>query len=192
MRLNGRGIIERDLHTGAEHDVDAVPPPQDLWAAYVEANGLDGDAAELLAQPFNRNKRTAAGRSAHAALVPDHRRPTNTRGHGAWRGPRPALDGNRNGQDLHCHADCAQTANVAPGRLSRIGTYRVLYLADLDVLLTQPMDKVFSPAFGTDPLRRVKGEPDLNRELYFASYQAMSGGGDEASLSAPTRQAFST
>lgn len=55
----------------------------------------------------------------------------------------------------------------------------MLYLAELDVLLTQPMDKYFAPAFGSDPVKRVRSGVDRSRELYFASYQAMSGPGDE-------------
>jgi len=60
--------------------------------------------------------------------------------------------------------------------------YRVLYLADLDVLLKQPMDKDFQSAFGTEPMKRVRGRVDRSREIYFASYQAMSGPGDESTL----------
>lgn len=53
--------------------------------------------------------------------------------------------------------------------------YRVLYLADRDTLLTQPMRKDFIPAFGRDPLQRVLGKVDASREIHFASYQAMAG-----------------
>jgi type I restriction enzyme, R subunit len=48
-------------------------------------------------------------------------------------------------------------------------TFRVLYLADLDALLTQPMGKDFRPAFGDEPVHRVKGGINTSREIYFAS-----------------------
>jgi type I restriction enzyme R subunit len=54
--------------------------------------------------------------------------------------------------------------------------YRVLYLADRDQLLTQPMTKDFAPAFGNELLQRVLGKADQSREICFASHQALSGG----------------
>ena len=44
------------------------------------------------------------------------------------------------------------------------------------------MSNDFTPAFGTDPIKRVRGRVDRARELYFASYQAMSGPGDLTTL----------
>lgn len=178
---NGRGIVERDLTTGRERHVDAVPPPADLWAAYVAANGLDDGSAGLLAQPFNRNKRSAAG----DVLTPRWYQTVAV---------QRVLAAMARGEDRVLLLMATGTGKTFTAmqivhklRLWHRETqpdrnYRVLYLADLDVLLTQPMDKFFVPAFGGDPLRRVKGGADLNRELYFASYQAMSGGGDEDEL----------
>src|SRR5699024_3403272 len=60
--------------------------------------------------------------------------------------------------------------------------YRVLYLADRDALVDHPMRKDFTVAFGKDPLWRVAGRATRSREIYFATYQALAGGGDEDEL----------
>ena len=58
----------------------------------------------------------------------------------------------------------------------------MLYLADRDQLLSQPMRKDFTPAFGGELLNRVRGGVDTSREIYFATYQALAAGGDRDSL----------
>jgi type I restriction enzyme, R subunit len=44
------------------------------------------------------------------------------------------------------------------------------------------MRKDFQPAFGDHPVHRVKGGINTSREIYFASYQAMTGPGDVDAL----------
>ena len=60
--------------------------------------------------------------------------------------------------------------------------HRVLYLADRDALVEQPKRKDFSVAFGDGPLWRVSGGATRAREIYFSTYQALSGGAEEAEL----------
>lgn len=178
---NGHGYVERDLATGRERPLGAIPSPIELWSAHVKAAGLGDADASLLEQPFNRNLRTAAGavieprwyqgaavQQVLAAIARGQQRVLLLMATGTGK-TFTAM------QVVHKLREWQRA--VDPTR-----NYRVLYLADLDVLLTQPMGKDFAQAFGTEPLRRVKGTADLNRELYFASYQALSGGGDEEEL----------
>jgi type I restriction enzyme R subunit len=58
----------------------------------------------------------------------------------------------------------------------------VLYLADRDALVDQPKRKDFSVAFGDGPLWRVSGGVNRSREIYFVTYQALTGGADENEL----------
>lgn len=81
---NGDGIVERDMATGQEHPVGAVPPPSELWATYVDFHGLDDSGAQLVGQPFNRNNRTAAGEVVTPPLVPDRGRAAGACCHGPW------------------------------------------------------------------------------------------------------------
>ena len=47
---------------------------------------------------------------------------------------------------------------------------RILYLADRNVLIDDPKDKIFAP-FG-DARHKIEGEAVKSREMYFAIYQA--------------------
>ncbi len=178
---NGKGIVERNLHTGKERRVESFGSPAELWSAYRAFHGLDDVGSELLAQPFNRNRMTASGdvfTPRWYQTVAVHR----------------ALKAIASGQQrllllMATGTGKTFTAMQLVAKLyayeravHRDRNYRVLYLADLDVLLKQPMGKDFQAAFGTEPMNRVKGPVDRSREIYFASYQALSGPGDESTL----------
>lgn len=177
---NGREIIERDLHTGSERIVDSFKTPVEVWSEYTAWRGLDENGQQLLRQDFNRNRRDAAGdvvqprwyqtKAIHRVLL------------AMARGERRALLLMATGtgktftamQIVHKLRAHARITN--PDR-----NYRVLYLADRDILLKQPKQKDFSIAFGDGPLHRVSGGMNRSREIYFATYQALSGG-DENEL----------
>lgn len=173
---NGLTTIERNLHTGRERCVDSFAPPASAWAEYQAARGIDADAAELVAQPFNRSRLTVSGDviEPRAYQVVAINRVLAAIGCGELRALLLMATGT--GKTFTAMQIVAKlrayAAQVHPDR-----NYRVLYLADRDALLDQPMRKDFRPAFGSDPLSRVLGQTDLSRELYFASYQAMSGWG---------------
>ena len=60
-------------------------------------------------------------------------------------------------------------------RWNRTGEYRrprILYLADRNVLVDEPKDKIFAP-FG-DARHKIEGEAVKSREMYFAIYQAIA------------------
>ena len=172
---NGRVTIERNLRTGSERFVDQFAPPASAWAEYQAAHGIDADAAELLAQPFSRNRRTVSGDvvEPRAYQVVAINRVLAAIARGETRALLLMATGT--GKTFTAMQIVAKLrafeAHAHPDR-----NYRVLYLADRDALLDQPMRKDFRPAFGSEPLSRVLGTTDLSREIYFASYQAMSAG----------------
>lgn len=53
---NGRAIVEHNLITGTERDVDSFGTPAGLWSDYLNQHGLADDGATLLDQPFNRQR----------------------------------------------------------------------------------------------------------------------------------------
>jgi len=60
-------------------------------------------------------------------------------------------------------------------RWNRTGEYRrprILYLADRNVLVDDPKDKIYAP-FG-DARWKIEGEANKGREMYFATYQAIA------------------
>lgn len=177
---NGAEHIERNLVTGTERVVRTFMTPTEVWGWLAQQHGLQDADHSLLGQPFNRNRRTVSGdvvqpRWYQAAAV--HRVLM-----AMARGERRILllmatgTGKTFTAMQVVHKLRSYEEFVRPGR-----NYRILYLADRDVLLTQPMSKDFGAAFGADPLHRVAGAATRSREIYFATYQALTGG-DEAAL----------
>lgn len=178
---NGAEVIERDMVSGRERTVTSFPTPPEMWARYVEQHGLDDATGELLQRGFNRNKRSASGEiiqprwyqttAVHRVLC------------AMGRGERRLLLLMATGTGKTFTAMQIVHKLRAHARLvSPDDNYRVLYLADRDALLKQPKDKDFTVAFGSDPLWRVSGEVNRSREIYFASYQSLTGRGDEEDL----------
>ena len=179
---NGKGIVEDDRDTGLETDkLTAFPSPDSLWSRYRAWKGIDEDSvAEGLLSPFNRSlrnsdgsvkepryyQRTAINRSVAAILSGDKRLLlTMATGTGKtfvsmqiiwklWR------------------------SGWQPGRNPRI-----LYLADRNILIDQPIEREFKPAFGTGdntPIWKLQGgEAKAGREIYFALYQQLADSGED-------------
>lgn len=177
---NGGSFIERNFTTGAERVVPRPASPIEAWAEYISARGLDAESAELLDQPSNRRiidgervrtLRWYQARAVHEALA------------AIARGEQRVLVLMATGtgktftamQLIHKLREYER--HVRPG-----SNYRVLYLADRTELLRSPHEKVFNPAFGHEPNLRVRGKVNLNREIYFATYQALLNGQDDEAL----------
>jgi len=178
---NGVEIIEHNLRTGHERRVSEFAAPAVAWDEYRQLRGLDDTGSSLLQQPLNRGRRDAAG----DVVTPRYYQGV------AINRVLAAIAGGRQRVLLLMATGTGKTftamqivaklrayeAAVRPHR-----NYRVLYLADRDQLLSQPMRKDFIPAFGADLLNRVRGGVDTSREIYFATYQALAAGGDRESL----------
>lgn len=175
---NGVEIIERDMITGHERQVEGFTTPPEAWEAYGRLHALDGDGLRLQAGGFNREKRLATGdvqqprwyqavaiRRVLTAIARGERRLLLLMATGTGK-TFTAM------QIVHLLREHA--AVVAPER-----NYRVLYLADREQLLKQPMDGIFTTAFGGEPLHRVRGPVKLTREVYFATYQSLVQGDED-------------
>ena len=151
------------------------------WDEYQQLHGLDAADSSLVRQPLNRGRRNAAG----DVITPRYYQAVaiNRVLAAIARGDRRVLllMATGTGKTFTAMQIVAKLrayeAAVRPQR-----NYRVLYLADRDQLLSQPMRKDFTPAFGADLLNRVRGGVDTSREIYFATYQALAAGGDRDSL----------
>jgi len=171
---NGTEIIERNLNTGVERHVKEFAAPQMAWSEYCAMHGLDSIGAQLVSEPFNRRRRTVSGdvvtpryyqvraiNRVLAAIAKGERRVLLLMATGTGK--------TFTAMQIVAKLRAYEQA-VHPDR-----NYRVLYLADRDQLLSQPMTKDFGPAFGNEVLYRVRGKADKSREIYFASYQALTG-----------------
>lgn len=178
---NGVSIVEDDRNTGIERaNLSAFSSPNVLWARYREWKGIkDDSAADGLLLPFNRSlrnadgtvkepryyQRTAINRAVEAILAGDKRQLlTMATGTGKTFVSMQIVWKLWNSQWVH-------------GRHPR-----VLYLADRNVLVDQPIVREFEPAFGAgdgSPIWKLQGAAKAGREIYFGLYQQLADGGDK-------------
>jgi len=177
---NGQGIVEDDRNTGIERDdLVGFPSPAVLWARYREWRGLgDEIAAEGLLLPFNRALRNPDGSVKEPRYY--QRTAVNRAVRAILRGDKRLLItmATGTGKTFVAMQIVWKLWNVAwrPGRNPRI-----LYLADRNVLIDQPIEREFRPAFGAgegSPIWKLRGEAKLGREIYFGLYQQLADSGE--------------
>ncbi len=164
---NGDTIIEYDFFTGLEQEVDRYPTPNELWHRYQVGQGLTGAQVD-------------------ARLVPDYHNPTKIPRYyqriAIDRSIEAILTGQR--RNLLTLATGTGKTNVAFQICWKLWSAkwntkkdptrkpRILFLADRNVLVDDPMAKDFAP-FG-DARWKIEGEAIKSREMYFAIYQAIA------------------
>jgi len=173
---NGTGIVEDDRNTGIERgDLVGFPSPAVLWARYREWRGLDDElVAEGLLLPFNRSLRNPDGSVKEPRYY--QRTAINRAVRAILRGDTRLLltMATGTGKTFVAMQIVWKLWNVAwrPGRNPRI-----LYLADRNVLVDQPIEREFRPAFGAgegSPIWKLRGEAKRGREIYFGLYQQLA------------------
>ena len=165
---NGHGILEFDYLTGKEQQIEVFPTPTELWKRLRLAQGLKDDtAADRLLSPYYHlsgkspryYQEIAINRSVQAILQ-DKRRVLLTMATGT-------------GKTVVAFQICWKLWNA---RWNRAGEYRrpkILYLADRNILVDDPKDKIFTP-FGDARWKIENGETNKSREMYFAIYQSIA------------------
>lgn len=163
---NGQEIVERDLLTGLERSVVKFPGPDELWERWKFDQQLTEPVEKVIKTPYYsdpqrvpRYYQTIAINRAIEALAKGHERVLLTLATGT-------------GKSFIAFQICYR---LWQARWNRKGSHfrpKILYLADRNVLLDQPMLGVFAP-FG-DALHRISGEAVKSREMYFATYQSIA------------------
>jgi len=163
---NGYGILEHDFQTGAENDLETFPSPDDLWKRLRSQEGMATAAGNQLLTPYYHlsgkspryYQEIAINRVVQAILQGNHRvlltMATGT------------------GKTIVAFQICWK---LWSSRWNRTGEYRrprILYLADRNVLVDDPMAKIFAP-FG-DARHKIEREAVKSREMYFATYQSIA------------------
>src|SRR5215469_16954274 len=163
---NGHGIVEHDFTTGRDNDLESFPSPDELWQRLEAAEKIPKQVVERFLTPYYHlsgktpryYQEIAINRAVQAILQGK---------------PRVLLTlATGTGKTVVAFQICWKLWN---SRWNRTGEYRrprVLYLADRNVLVDDPKDKIFSP-FG-DARWKIEGEANKGREMYFATYQAIA------------------
>ncbi|MBA3387643.1 MAG: DEAD/DEAH box helicase family protein [Chthoniobacterales bacterium] len=165
---NGPDIIEFDYFTGIEKTITSYPAPEELWQRYRNGSNLKNDTAvEQLLTPINfalkqgeRYYQQIAISRAVEAIVTGKKRVLLTMATGTGKTPV-------------AFQICWKLWNA---RWNRTGEHRkpkILYLADRNILVDDPKDKIFA-AFGAARAKIENGNAVQSREIYFAIYQALA------------------
>nr|WP_232778712.1 DEAD/DEAH box helicase family protein [Carbonactinospora thermoautotrophica] len=182
---NGHQIVEIDMRNQTEREVAAFRSPQELWEHHRQATGLHSDlGVRFFTTPYSRAVPDARGNPKtvryyqHVALQRLLAR--------IAAGERRLLAVLATGSGKTMLA--MQLVHILwenhwpRGATSLDDRPRVLYLADRDVLVSQPMRDWFQPVFGDGPVCRVQGEVQRSKHLYFALYQALDQPGERETL----------
>ncbi|MCY1704290.1 EcoAI/FtnUII family type I restriction enzme subunit R [Deinococcus sp. SL84] len=163
---NGKGIVERDMLTGAEQELETFPSPGELVNRYRAFRGLPPEIEDKLLLPYHLGDRipryyqTIAIQRAAEAILKGQKRVLLTLATGtgkteiafqiAWKlwSARWNLEG----------------LNRKP---------RILFLADRSVLVDDPKDKAFAP-FGDARHKIEGGVVNTSREIYFSLYHSLA------------------
>ena len=165
---NGHGIVEFDFLSGKERELESFPTPDELWQRLRTGEKLKDDtAAERLLTPYNhlsgkspRYYQDIAINRTVQSILQGKRRILLTMATGT-------------GKTVVAFQICWK---LWQARWNRTGEYRrpkILYLADRNILIDDPKDKIFTP-FGDARWKIENGQVNKGRELYFAIYQAIA------------------
>lgn len=169
---NGYRIIEIDYTAGTEREVDRYATPDELFARLTAAVHLPQESTSHLLEPFNLvsgkvpryYQQIAIHRVIEAVLL----------------GQKRILATLATGTGKTCVA-FQICWKLWSSRWNRTGEYRrpkILFLADRNILVDDPMAKMFAP-FG-DARHKIAGnDVSQSRDMYFGIYQALSGAGTD-------------
>jgi type I restriction enzyme R subunit len=164
---NGHRIIEIDYTTGTEQYIDHYPSPADLWHRLTSSASIPEAVSNHLLEPFNlvsgkipRYYQVIAINRVIEAILLGQKRILATLATGT-------------GKTCVAFQLCWKLWN---SRWNRTGEYRrpkILFLADRNILVDDPMAKMFAP-FGDARYKISSNDVSQGREMYFGIYQALT------------------
>ncbi len=163
---NGTGIVEHDFLTGKDNDISAFPTPEELWGRLSSAQNISDEIAQKLLTPSYhlpgktpRYYQEIAINRAIQSILQGKRRVMLTLATGT-------------GKTLIAFQVCWKLWNSGWNRTGESRRPRILFLADRNVLVDEPMAKTFAP-FG-DARHKIEGQAVKSRQMYFSTYQAIA------------------
>jgi len=167
---NGHGIVEHDYDTGRQRQIDQFPSPDDLWRRFRAWRGIDERTEHDLLLPFNRDLRKADGSVKEARYY--QAIAINAAVQAALEGRKRLLLTMATGTGKTFVA-LQIVWKLWSSRWKSGRKPRILYLADRNILVDQPVTREFVPVFGSDAVWKVSGAAKTGREIFFALYQAI-------------------
>ena len=165
---NGHGIIEFDYTTGKEREIETFPSPDELWQRFRNHQNIsDEKTAQQLLTPSNH----LTGKSPRYYQEIAINRTVQAIFEGKQRVLLTMATGT--GKTVVAFQICWK---LWSSRWNRTGEHRrpkMLYLADRNILIDDPKDKIFA-AMGDARWKIENGEASKGREMYFAIYQAIA------------------
>lgn len=164
---NGHGIVEFDYLTGQERILAAFPSPEELWTRLRAGEGIDDeDMARKLLMPSYIVDKTpryyqeiAINRSIQRILQ-GQKRILLTMATGT-------------GKTLVAFQICWKLWEARWNRSGRPRHPKILYLADRNILIDDPKDKMFAP-FDHARWKIENGLVNKGHDMYFATYQSIA------------------
>ena len=164
---NGPGIVEFDFLTGQERQLDQYPTPDELWSRLAAGEGLSPEQGNRLLTPYNtyankppRYYQKIAINRAVKSILQGNRRNLLTMATGT-------------GKPSVAFQICWKLWSSGWNRDGRFGKPRILFLADRNILVDDPMEKDFLP-FGDARMKIEGGVANKTRQMYFALYQSLA------------------
>lgn len=183
MSTNGTGWVLYNAVTGVQSTVDAVPTPEEAWALFVESRDLDETAEDYLRADFNRTIRNADGsvrKLRYYQRVAIHRILA-----AISRGEKRVLTVMATGSGKTFTALQLVWKLTSYRRFQQktdqdLRNYRVLYLADRDFLVDDPMGDFREVYLDDGAVVRVRTRnTQLSPDIYFSTYQAFDVRGEQ-------------
>jgi len=165
---NGHGIAEFDFTSGQERLIDAFPKPGELWGRIRISQKLTDDTvagriltpADSAVGKGQRYYQEIAINRVIQAILQGKKRVLLTMATGT-------------GKTAVAYQICWKLWNMRWNRSAEHHRPKILYLADRNILIDDPKDKMFS-TFGDARWKIENGEVNKGREMYFAIYQAIA------------------
>ena len=164
---NGHGIVEFDFVTGIERELSEFPTPGELWNRLQDDQSLtETEAEQILAPAYHLSGKSpryyqeiAINRTIQA-IAQSRQRVLLTMATGT-------------GKTVVAFQICWKLWNSRWNRTGEHRRPRILYLADRNILVDDPMAKTFAP-FGDARWKITGGRAVQSREMYFSIYQSIA------------------
>ena len=176
LSTNGTGWVLYDAATGLQKEVDDVPTPEEAWDLLVTSRELGEEAQHYLRTPFNRQHLNADGSVKELRYYQRRAIHEVLRAKAAGRRRLLLVMATGSGKTFTALQLVWKLWNYRRRTQEATGerNFRVLYLADRDILVSDPMRKNFQRIFGDAVVRVSTRDARHSPDIYFATYQGLT------------------